>query len=426
MQFHYALVDDLVSREEFERRVEEKILDCGNLVDELSAALLVVGDLGRQHVKIQGLSGKSSLFSFFGKVIEKSDPREFDRADGEKGLVASILLGDETGETRIVLWDEKAMAVHEIEVGDVLEIIGKPGKRQGDIMALALRKATCEIQCRSNPVSLHQPPAERLNLPVKLLAISEPVSFTRKDGSPGERQEAIIGDPAGTARLVIWTPGVLDDIPPGSSVLIENVVNRSHPPAREFSLDEKSMVTPLDTPIEVVLPGIADIGDEGIYSIHGIVCDETPQKTFTTRDGQRSFVRNILLQDSSGKIRVVLWGDHAGREIYPGDSVSVYNATAKTGRTGNRELSAGRTSSISVDSYPDAQEIEFQGTIIAGAGGTWIDNGSTTYRIEGDFPAGREVRVRGILRGHTITPDSFGGVELLPGPLLERCRKFLG
>ena len=150
MQFHYALVDDLLSREEFERRVEEKIRDCGDLVDELTGAMLVVADLGRQHVKIHGLVAKSSLFSFFGKVIERSEPKEFDRADGEKGLVATILVGDETGETRLVLWDEKAMAAQEIEKDDVLEIIGKPGKRPGDIMALAIRKATCEIECRSN------------------------------------------------------------------------------------------------------------------------------------------------------------------------------------------------------------------------------------------------------------------------------------
>ncbi len=94
MLFHYALVDDLISKEEFERRVETKIGECGDLVDEPTAAMLVVGELGRQHVKIRGLAGKSSLFSFFGKVIDKTEPREFDRKDGEKGWVATLLAGD--------------------------------------------------------------------------------------------------------------------------------------------------------------------------------------------------------------------------------------------------------------------------------------------------------------------------------------------
>ena len=63
MLFHYALVDDLISKEEFEQRVETKIEECGDLIDEPTAAMLVIGELGRQHVKIRELSGKSSLFS---------------------------------------------------------------------------------------------------------------------------------------------------------------------------------------------------------------------------------------------------------------------------------------------------------------------------------------------------------------------------
>ena len=41
MHFHYALVDDLITKEEFERRVEAKIEDCGDLVDEPTAAMMV-------------------------------------------------------------------------------------------------------------------------------------------------------------------------------------------------------------------------------------------------------------------------------------------------------------------------------------------------------------------------------------------------
>ena len=110
--------------------------------------MMVVGELGREHVKIKGLSAKSSLFSFFGKVVDKTEPKEFDRADGEKGWVATLLFGDETGTTRVVLWDEKAGAALDTAVGEVLEVIGRhPGKSTHEIYALALRKAGCEITC---------------------------------------------------------------------------------------------------------------------------------------------------------------------------------------------------------------------------------------------------------------------------------------
>ena len=190
MLFHYALVDDLISKEEFEQRVETKIEECGDLVDEPTAAMIVVGELGRQHVKIKGLFAKSSLFSFFGKVVDKTEPKEFDRADGEKGWVATILLGDETGTTRVVLWDEKAGAVLDIVTGDVLEIIGRhPGKSTAEIYALALRKASCEITCTApaNGAGEGGLSTEPVDLDAILIAVEAPRSL-----------------PAGTVRQVRW------------------------------------------------------------------------------------------------------------------------------------------------------------------------------------------------------------------------------
>ena len=40
MKFHYLLVDDLLKKEEFERRVEEKVVESGDLLDERAAAML--------------------------------------------------------------------------------------------------------------------------------------------------------------------------------------------------------------------------------------------------------------------------------------------------------------------------------------------------------------------------------------------------
>jgi replication factor A1 len=423
VQFHYALVDDLLSREEFERRVEEKIRDCGDLVDELTGAMLVVADLGRQHVKIHGLVAKSSLFSFFAKVIEKSEPREFDRADGEKGLVASILVGDETGETRLVLWDEKAMAAQEIEKGDVLEVIGKPGKRAGDIMALAIRKASCEIECRNTVSSLNTAPAERVTLEARLLSLEEPRLFTRRDGTGGEMRGAVIGDENGTARLICWMPEILEDLVPGTSLHIHGAVDRSRPPVREYSVDEKSTIETVDTEIEVLMNPVTGVGDEGVYSIRGTISRVLPARSFITKDGSRSHVRNILVRDATGEIRVVFWGDNAVQHYFEGDTITIYNATSRVGRTGERELSVSRGSSISVETRVVGQPIDFQGTILADRRGTFIDDGTTSYLIEGEHPHGREVRVTGTLTGHTITPDTIEAVELSPENVLTRCRR---
>ena len=427
MLFHYALVDDLISKEEFERRVETKIEECGDLVDEPTAAMLVIGELGRQHVKIRGLSGKSSLFSFFGKVIDKTEPKEFDRKDGEKGWVATLLLGDETGTTRVVLWDEKAGAAGDISIGDVLEVIGRhPGKSTTEIYALALRKASCEITCPlpGNGAAVESLSSEPVDLDAVLIAREEPRTFSRRDGTTGEMMECIIGDAGGTARLVVWAPGLFPDILSGTPVHISGAKPDRRSAGRAYSIDEKSSVSVIDQVITIPFIPLSSVGEEGIYSVRGEVKEVKEPRSFTSRNGSQSWVRNIVLSDGRDDLKIVLWGEKALIPVSHGDQVEVYHATAKPGRFGGIELGAGRGSSICVPRM-EPEPVVFEGTIITGPGCTFIDNGTERYLIEGDLPHGSEVQVRGILSGSRIIPKSVQAIEIKAEDLLLEIQGFM-
>ena len=425
MLFHFALVDDLISKEEFEKRVEEKIEECGDLVDEPTAAMLVLGELGRQHVKIRGLSGKSSLFSFFGKVIDKTDPKEFDRKDGEKGWVATLLVGDETGTTRVVLWDEKAAAVMDIEKGEVLEIIGRhPGKSTQEIYALALRKSGCEITCSlpansAAAVSLSSGPVD---LDAILIAREEPRSFNRRDGSTGEMTEVVIGDTGGTARVVAWVPDLFRDILPGSPVHISGAKPDRRGAGKSYSLDDNSSVTVTDRVITVPFTPIGSVSEQGIWSITGEIKEVREPRSFTSRDGTASWVRNIIMIDGKDEINVVLWGGKALIHVQPGDTAEVYHATARPGRFRGIDLGVGRGSSFRLPKE-ESRPIVFEGTIITGPGCTFIDNGTERYLIEGNLQHGTDVQVTGVLSGNRITPLDIRPVELTSEALLLQVRK---
>ena len=427
MLFHYALVDDLITKEEFERRVETKIEECGDLVDEPTAAMLVVGELGRQHVKIQGLVGKSSLFSFFGKVIDKTGPKEFDRKDGEKGWVSTLLLGDGTGTTRVVLWDEKAGAVVDISVGDVLEIIGRhPEKSTTEIYALALRKAGCEITFAlpTNGAAGESLSTEPVDLDAILIALEEPRTFNRRDGTSGEMMEAVIGDTRGTARLIAWVPDLFANIHPGTSVHIKSAKPDGRSRGRAYSLDEKSAVTVTDQTITVPFTPLCSVSEEGIYSITGNVKEVKEPRSFTTRNGSASWVRNIVVSDGKDEVKVVLWGEKALLPVNPGNTVNVFHATAKPGRYGGIELSVGRGSAFHVPEE-DAHPIIFEGTIIAGQGCTFIDNGTERYLIDGNLPHGGEMQITGILSGNRIRAEYTQPVDLKPETLLVHLHRFI-
>jgi replication factor A1 len=424
--FHYALVDDLITTEEFERRVDAKIEECGDLVDEPTAAMMVIGELGRQHVKIKGLSGKSSLFSFFGKVVDKTEPKEFDRADGEKGWVATLLLGDETGTTRVVLWDEKAGAAVDVAIGDVLEIIGRhPGKSTKEIYALALRQASCEISCSlpaqgAGAGSLSDDPVD---LDAIVISVNEPRSFTRRDGTPSEMVEAVIGDDKGSARLVAWMPELLCDIAPGTTVHISGAKPNHKSEGRNYSLDEKSTIAVTDTVVSIPFTPLGSVSDQGIYSVKGQVKQMQQPRSFTTKNGTASWVRNILISEGEEELKLVLWGDFALVPLKTGDRVEAYHASAKPGRFGGIELGVGRGSALRV---PDeaAQPIVFNGTIIQGQGCTFIDNGTDRYLIEGSYPHGAGLLVSGILKGSRIIPTQTEPVVLKPDEVLAHLQKF--
>ncbi|MDD1705961.1 MAG: OB-fold nucleic acid binding domain-containing protein [Methanoregulaceae archaeon] len=411
MQFHYALVDDLISREEFERRIEAKMQECGDLIDDVTAAMLVVGELGRQHVTISRLSGPSTLFSFFGKVISVAPPKEFTRQDGEKGWVAHLILADETGQVRAVLWDEKAAAAAEIDTGDVLEVIGKhAGKQKSDIVVLALRKSPCEIECGMS-VQPRLAPPERRDVRMRILYLEEPRTITRRDGSTSELIEGCVTDGIRVTRVVAWLPEMFDDILPGTTLSVRGALVKARNWGTEYVIDEKSEVVPDNPDIPFSFSSLESVKGEGDWSIEASVSSVLPVRAFVSRDGRPGHVRNLVLSDGTTSLHGVLWGDRALLPLVRGDHVSLYNARLKQGRTGDPELHIGAGGFVAVAPRGQQEEIGMEGTIIVTREGTFLDNGTVRFLVNGSLPHGREVRVRGVRSGERIAVSSFEELE---------------
>ncbi len=426
MQFHYLLVDDLISRKAFEQQVEERIGASGDLLDEQTAAMLVVRDMGRAHVRIQGLAPESSLVCFFGKVLSLGKPREFERPDGTKGLVANLIVGDETGRARVVLWDEKAEAAGEIEIGDVLEILGRPkGGAPAEVHATALQKAACEITCTGTAGGAEmRTSSQSEDLLVKLIAVKPLRTFTRRDGTPGEMVEAVIGDAAGVGRLVAWVPSLLEGFEPGTAVRIAGATVKTGEQGVEYSLGESATVTADTAEIDVPTTPIAEVRDGGIYSVTGRIVTIQPPRSFTTRDGRRSWVRNLVVADATGEIALVLWGEEAQAHLVPGDALEVFNVAARPGRYGGLELSLGRGSAFLIRSGTE-EEIDLTGTVIRTDLGLCLDTADGCYLLDLPLPVGFDVRVRGALHRKRITVREYEPVTPDLKGLADRAERLI-
>lgn len=68
---------------------------------------------------------------------------------------------------------------------------------------------------------------------------------------------------------------------------------------------------------------IGELEIDDVVTIVGVVTDIDSVNTFSRDDGSDGQVRNIQIQDRTGVVPVVLWGDEAVRDLSVGDTVQV-------------------------------------------------------------------------------------------------------
>lgn len=118
---------DIISRDSFEVRIEEEMEAWGGLLEEETAALLVVDELGRNELTFRRVSdlyeGGEALLAV--RLDRIGTLREFTRKDGSRGRVVNLMVSDASGNCRLVLWDEEVEMVTagRVEVGSPLRVI---------------------------------------------------------------------------------------------------------------------------------------------------------------------------------------------------------------------------------------------------------------------------------------------------------------
>ena len=115
---------------EIEDRIEKKLKQLSGLISREGAAHIVANEFG---VKIfEQLSGKLQIKNILtgmrdvetvGKVLQVYELKEFSN-ETRSGKVASILIGDETGTIRVVMWGAQADNVIKLKQGSIVKVIG--------------------------------------------------------------------------------------------------------------------------------------------------------------------------------------------------------------------------------------------------------------------------------------------------------------
>jgi ssDNA-binding replication factor A large subunit len=191
--------------------------------------------------KIDGLEANLNDIDIIG-VVERVYPiSTFQRKDGSEGKRASLILRDDTGSTRIVLWDKSAEIADRIDVGTILRLDGaytKEGLKNqievhggGRTGVLINPKTSVEFSIGPpeivNIVDL-QPNMRSVDIFVRIMHIGEIREFTTKDGRSGRLITLYVKDTTGDVRTVLWDESVdlVQNANPGDLVLIKNAYTR--------------------------------------------------------------------------------------------------------------------------------------------------------------------------------------------------------
>ena len=121
-----------LSKEEVEEQIEAKIKQLSDLISKEGAAQIVANQYGVRVVenltdknfKINELPKGVGSVNALGKVVQLFGVRTFNR-NGKEGKVANMVVGDETGTIRLVVWDEKIISQIEegaIDEGTILKV----------------------------------------------------------------------------------------------------------------------------------------------------------------------------------------------------------------------------------------------------------------------------------------------------------------
>jgi len=118
-----------ITEEEINQKIKAKLKQLSGLISEEGAAHIIANELG---VKLFEMGEKLQLKNILpgmrnvdvvGKVLQTYELREF-KTEKHAGKVANMLIGDDTGTIRVVLWHKQADNINNLKEGDVVKIRG--------------------------------------------------------------------------------------------------------------------------------------------------------------------------------------------------------------------------------------------------------------------------------------------------------------
>ena len=359
LQERYDKIKDQLTEEEFFARMEEfkKDNSHASFMSDVTFADMVVGEYKTEEIEvvsekpefqdksIKDLEDGSKDITIAGRVISISNKRSFKTRKGKDGEVCNVELRDNTGTMRCVFWTPNMTLLKKFNEGDIIQIKNVDIKDGFSGLEANLRPRSSIAHIDEDPEKYPVyeetitdiadiEPETKVNIVARILRIPTVRSY-EKNGKQGKVASLELQDATGKISYTLWNKNVelINDLKleDGDTVKIlaaqaRERLNRDG--VGEISLthwDGRIIKGEFDVPeIQQEFTQIGDITEKKDVSIKGVVVRLQDIKTFLRKtDNSEGRLRNFDVGDSTGSIRVTVWGDDTALPINKGDIIKV-------------------------------------------------------------------------------------------------------
>ena len=387
-------VKDQISEEEFFERIEkfrEQEIENPFMTDT-SLADMVVGELVTEEPEmvsekpefaidtIDKLEANSRDVTVAGRVISISNPRSFKTRKGQNGQVQNVELKDNTGVIRAVFWTQNIRLLKEVKEGDIIQIKNVDIKEgySGLEANLRPRSVLVHLEEDSSKYPAYEEeitkiadiePETKVNIIARIIRIPTIRSY-EKNGKEGKVASLELQDDSGQISYTLWNKNVelIEDLKleDGDTVKILQAQARERPNRdgeNEISLthwDGRIIKGDYDVPeIQQEFLPIGDLSEQRDVSIIGVVSRLQDIRVFTRKtDNTEGKLRNFDVRDSTGEIRVTVWGDDTNIAINKGDFIKVIGGDVRYDQYTQSQYSMNTNFNTQITVNPENLSIE--------------------------------------------------------------------
>jgi replication factor A1 len=362
--------DTGLTRIEIKNLVEDKKNELKGLISDEGALFIIAKELGVDikgetkdilkeiEIFISDITQNMKNITLCGRIKEIYKVNSFERNDGSKGYVGSFLLHDNTGDVRVVLWDNQVNIFTEqnFEKNELIKIVngsakkGKYGRIEIHVGSYGKVVLSPEdVDYKKYPKITYKPMdisdinlnLNSLSLEGKIIQLSPISEFTRKDGELGKVQSLTLLDSSGSIRITFWNDNTskLNNLEINDIILITNL----NPRLSTLNSKTIELTANRNTTIEKKL-GDLDIEGEiiknvkklqdksGIVSFKGVISSIDNLKSITLKSGEEVSLLGFIVSDNTDGIRVTIWREQAeeySKLLNVGQGLSLNNVLVK-------------------------------------------------------------------------------------------------